>query len=147
MTRNVLLRRVLLGGLLVAVFVTGVVMGQKKNKFGTPTSVIHMVALRWKADATPEQRQKAIEGIKTMAAEIPGIKNVWLKPIRVQNLTQTEKLDAVFAIEFESEAAAEVYRTHPKHEEWSKQMYESFRDTSRSFQITNEAAAGSAKKK
>jgi hypothetical protein len=147
MNKNVLLRRVLLGGLLVAVFVTGVVVGQKKNKFGTPTSVIHMVALRWKADATPEQRQKAIEGIKTMAAEIPGIKNIWLKPIRVQNLTQDEKLDAVFAIEFESAAAAEVYRTHPKHEEWSKQLYEPLRDTSRSFQITNEAAPGSAQKK
>lgn len=139
--QSIFLRRGLLIGLLAAIFIAGVVVGQKKNMFGTPTSVMHMVVLRWKADATPEQRQKAIEGIKAMAAEIPGIKNVWLKPIRVQNLTENEKLDAVFALEFESAAAAETYRTHPKHEEWSKQMYEPFRDTSRSFQITNDAPA------
>ncbi|HWQ35595.1 MAG TPA: Dabb family protein [Blastocatellia bacterium] len=151
MRNSVLWRRVLPVCLMVcvlaAVFAVGVVIGQKKNKYGMPTSVIHLVALRWKAEATPEQRQKAIDGIKTMAAEIPGIKNIWLKPLRVQNLTQDQKLDTIFVIEFESEAAAEAYRTNPKHEEWSKQLYEPYRDTSRSFQATNEAPASAGKKK
>ncbi len=141
MKNSVLLRRGLLLCLLIAVFVAGMVTGQKKNKYGTPTSVIHLVSLKWKNDSTPEQRQKAVDGIKEMAALIPGIKNLWLKPLRVQSPTQEKKFEMAFAIEFESEAAAKAYADDPRHSEWSKQIYEPIRDESRSFQVTNEAPA------
>ena len=128
------LRRVLAGSILIAVFICGVVVGQ--NKFGQPKSVIHVVTVKWNADSTAAQRQKAIDGVKVMAAEIPGIKNIWLKTLRVQGPSQDNPFDAAIAIEFESEAAAKAYAEHPAHEKWYG-IYTPIRAESRSHQITN----------
>ena len=103
MTLSAPVRSILLGVVLIAVSVAGVMVGQ--NKFGQPKSVIHVVALKWKTESTPEQRQKAIDGIKIMAEKIPGIKNIWIKPIRVQ----PPEYNANFAIEFVDEAACEPH--------------------------------------
>lgn len=127
-------RKVLLVCALVAVFALGVVAGQ--NRFGQPKSIIHVVTVKWKADSTAEQRQKAIDGVKTMAAEVPGIKNVWLKTLRVQGPSQDKPYDAAIAIEFESEAAAKAYADHPAHAKWYE-IYTPIREESRSHQITN----------
>ena len=115
---------------LAVVFVVGVAVGQ--NKYGTPKTIIHLSAIKWKADASEADRQKALDGVKTMAGQIPGIKNVWVKTIRVQ----PQGYHAVFAVEFEDQAAADRYRDHPAHAEWEK-FYLSIRDESRSFQATN----------
>jgi hypothetical protein len=131
---NPTLRKFLLGCALVAVFAAGIVLGQ--NKFGQPKSVIHVITVKWKADSTAEQRQKAIDGVKQMAAEIPGIKNIWLKTLRVQSPLQDKPYDAAIAIEFESEAAAQAYAQHPAHEKWYG-VYTPIREESRSHQITN----------
>ena len=64
-------RKLLFVCAVMAVFAVGVVVGQ--NKFNQPKSVIHVVLVKWKADSTAEQQKKAIEGIKGMAAAIPGI--------------------------------------------------------------------------
>ncbi len=117
---------------LIAVFAAGYVLAQAKNKFAAPQSIIHFVSLKWKADSSPADRQKALDGIKTMAGEIPGIKNVWIKTIRVQ----PEGYHAVFAIEFENAKAADVYRDHPAHKEWEKH-YIAIREESRSGQASN----------
>lgn len=116
--------------LLLAVFQAGVAVGQ--NQYGTPKTVLHVVALKWKQDSTEEQRQQAIEGIKSMASAIPGIKNVWLKAERVQ----PRDYNAAFAIEFESREAADAYAEHPEHEAWYE-IYLPIREESRSLQITN----------
>jgi len=117
---------------LIVVFAAGYVVAQVKNKFAAPKTIIHFVSLKWKAGSAEADRQKALEGIKAMAAEIPGIKNVWIKTVRVQ----PEEYNAVFAIEFESAQAAEVYRDHPAHKEWEKQ-YLAIREESRSGQASN----------
>ncbi|MBM3775283.1 MAG: Dabb family protein [Acidobacteria bacterium] len=103
-----------------------------ENKYGAPGSVIHVVTVQWKQDSTPEQRTAALEGVKKMAAEIPGIKNVWIKATRVQ----PREYHAAFAIEFESPAAAEAYADHSAHRAWEK-IYIPIREESRSQQITN----------
>lgn len=115
---------------LACVFLAGVVLGQQK--FGTPKTVLHVVAGKWKADSTEEQRQKAIAAIKDMAAAVPGIKNVWLKTDRVQ----PREYHYAFAIEFESRAAADAYAEDPAHEAWYK-VYMPIREESRSYQVTN----------
>src|SRR5690348_2079447 len=84
-----------------AVFCAGILIGQAQNKYGTPSTILHVVTVRWKADSTTEQQTAAIEGVKTMAAAIPGIKNVWIKKLKVQPAT----FSTVFAIEFENKAA------------------------------------------
>jgi len=128
------LRRLVVGGIIILVFAAGIVIGQ--NRYGQPKSVVHLVSLKWKAEASPEARQKAIDGVKTMAERIPGIKNVWLKTLRVQSPTQDRPFDAVFAIEFADEAAVKAYADHPAHAEWEK-IYLAVRDESRSFQAGN----------
>lgn len=113
-----------------AIFGAGIVAG--KSTFHQPSSIIHVVTVKWKADSTPEQQQAALDGVKTMAAEIPGIKNIWIKSTRVQ----PRDYSAAFAIEFEDKAAAERYVDHPAHKAWQK-IYEPIHEESRSQQITN----------
>ena len=117
---------------LVSVFAAGIAVGQNKNKYGTPKTLVHLVALKWKAEVSDADKQKALEGVKTMAAEIPGIKSVWVKTLRVQ----PQGYNAAFAIEFEDQAAADRYREHPSHQAWEK-FYLSLREESRSHQVTN----------
>ena len=116
--------------ILTGVFAAGVAVGQQK--FGQPKTVLHVVALKWTPEATDEQKAAAIEGLKTMAGAVPGIKNIWVKPDRVQ----PREYSFAFAIEFESRAAADAYAEHPAHEEWYK-IYMPIRAESRSLQITN----------
>lgn len=114
----------------VMLFASGMVVGQ--NKFNKPKSIIHLVTIQWTPEATPEQRQAVLDGLDKMAGEIPGIKNVWTKSIRVQ----PREFNAAFAIEFEDQAAADRYAKHPAHEAWNK-VYLPVRAESRSQQVTN----------
>lgn len=115
---------------LVLVFLAGVLVG--KNNYGTPQSVLHVSVIKWKAEATDEQKAQAMEGIQQMAATIPGIKNIWLKADRVQ----PRDYHTAFAIEFESRAAADTYVDHPAHRDWEK-IYLPIRAESRNIQVTN----------
>lgn len=113
-----------------AVFSAGVAGGQQT--YGTPKTVLHVVALKWKPEAADEEKQRALDGLKTMLAALPGVRNVWLKADRVQ----PRDYNYAFAIEFESRAAADAYAEHPAHEEWYK-VYQPIRAESRSLQLTN----------
>jgi antibiotic biosynthesis monooxygenase (ABM) superfamily enzyme len=73
-----------------------------------------------------------LNGIKTMAGKIPGIKNIWLKTER----NQIRDFDGVYAIEFASAEAAADYAESPKHEAWRKR-WEELRENSLSFQVSN----------
>jgi len=115
---------------LAGVFSAGVVLAQQN--FGSPKTVLHVVVVKWNAEATDEQKQKALDGIKTMAGAVPGIKNIWLKADRVQ----PREFHTAFAIEFADRAAADAYAEHAAHEEWYK-IYMPIRAESRSLQITN----------
>ena len=111
-------------------FGAGMLVGA--NRFGEPKSVLHVVTVRWKADSTPQQRQAALDGVKKMAGEIPGIKNVWLKTLKVQG----ENYNNAFAIEFDSEAAFKAYADAAAHQDWNK-VYMPVRDQSTTHDITN----------
>jgi antibiotic biosynthesis monooxygenase (ABM) superfamily enzyme len=123
----------LLGVLFVAlcVFAAGYAAGQ--NKFETPGTVLHVVVVKFKADAAEADRQKAIEGVREMARQIPGIRRVWLKSERVQ----PREFSAAFAIEFENRAAADAYAEHPARQQWFEKVYNPLREASNSIQVTN----------
>jgi Stress responsive A/B Barrel Domain len=125
---NSISRKVLLVCAMAAIFALGVVAGQQK--FGQPKSILHVITVRWKADSTAEQRQAAIDGVKTMASQIPGITNVWLKTIKVQGK------DAVMVMEFKDQAAFDAYAAHPAHKQW-EQIYIPIRGESHTHNITN----------
>lgn len=117
-------------GVLAGIFLAGVAVG--KNQYGTPPTVLHVVAGKWTDEATDEEKQQAMEALKDMAGEIDGIKNIWLSPERIQ----PREFNYAFAIEFESREAADAYAKHPAHDAWY-QIYLPLRDQSRSLQISN----------
>jgi hypothetical protein len=114
----------------LAVFAAGALVGA--NAFKEPSTVLHVAVVKWKAESTPEQQQAAIDGIRRMAADVPGIRNVWLKKIK----TQPPDYTAVFAIEFESKAAFDAYTNSPAHRAWEK-IYLPIREESRTQDLTN----------
>ena len=106
--------------------------GQAKNTFAQPKTVLQISMIKWKKDAKEADRQKAIDGVREMAGQIPGIKTIWLKVDRMQ----PRDYDTAFAIEFASREAANDYADNPLHEKWSKD-YLAIREASISPQLTN----------
>jgi len=102
--------------------------GTAPNK---PKSVIHVITIQWKADATPEQIQKAIRASENIS--YPGIKNVWTKPIKMQ---LPEGYKHIIVMEFESEEALKKYADSPAQKQWYD-VYMPIREESRTHDITN----------
>jgi len=127
------------GTLGLALFCAGVATGARyggnvaaQNRFGQPRSVIHLVVYKWKNTTSQDDKDKAIAGLRTLAGQIPGIRNIWLKTQR----NQIRDFDGVYAIEFASPDAAADYAESPKHEVWRKH-WEELRENSLSFQASN----------
>ena len=104
-----------------------------QNRFGTPKTIIHLSVIQWKEGVSDADKKKALDGVKDMAAKIPGIKNVWTKALRVQ----PEGYHDAFVIEFENQAAADRYAKDPAHDAWTE-AFAKIREASISPQITNE---------
>jgi cell division protein FtsX len=122
-----------------ALFAGGVAVGSwhaqsaaAQNRFGQPKTVVHFVVYKWKNTTSQNDKDQALAGIKTMAAKIPGVKNIWLKTQR----NQIRDFDGVYAIEFTSAEAAADYAESPLHETWRKR-WEELRENSLSFQVSN----------
>jgi hypothetical protein len=130
MNRVKIVRAALVFAGAMALFGAGILAG--KNTFNQPSSIIHVVTVQWTEDSTPDQQKAALDGVKTMAGEISGIKNVWIKATRVQ----PREFNSAFVIEFENKAAADAYVDHPAHVAWKK-IYDPINKESRSHQITN----------
>jgi len=96
-----------------------------------PKSVIHVVTVSWKADATPEQIQAALDGVKALPASYKGITRVWTKTLKAQG-----DRSHAFVMEFASEAALKEYADSPAQKEWYK-VYIPVRERSATFDITN----------
>jgi ABC-type glycerol-3-phosphate transport system substrate-binding protein len=126
------LRVVLAAAVAAALFAAGYAAAQQKNQFETPGTIIHVVTIKFKADAPEAERQKVLEGVRQMAAEIPGIKRVWTKPIRVQ----PRDFQSAFVIEFADAAAADNYAKTDAHRRWNEH-YQTVREASNSQQVTN----------
>jgi hypothetical protein len=122
-----------------ALFAAGVAAGNwhgqsvgAQNRFGQPKTVVHFVVYKWKNATSQNDKDEALAGIRTMAAKIPGVKNIWLKTQR----NQIRDFDGVYAIEFASAEAAADYAESPLHEAWRKK-WEELRENSLSFQVSN----------
>jgi hypothetical protein len=114
----------------LALFASGYVAGQ--NRFGQPKTILHVVELKWNPAATDADKQRALDGIKDMAAKVPGIKNIWIKGERMQ----PRDFNAAYAIEFRDRDAADAYAESKVHAAWELQ-YVPLREASISIQVTN----------
>jgi hypothetical protein len=104
-----------------------------QNSFGTPKTIIHLSIIQWKEGVSDADKKRVLDGVKEMAAKIPGMKNVWTKAIRVQ----PQGYHDAFVIEFENQAAADRYAKDPVHDAWTE-AFAKVRESSISPQITNE---------
>ena len=120
---------------LATILVTAVLLAFGANILSAettaPKTVIHVVTVKWKADATPKQIQAALDGVKALPAAYSGITRVWIKSIKVQG----DKANA-FVMEFVDEAALKAYADSPAQKEWYK-VYQPIREESTTFDITN----------
>lgn len=98
-----------------------------------PTTVIHIINVKWKVDATPEQIKAVVDAVQQLPARFPGIRRVWTKPLRYQG---QEGFKQAIVMEFESQDALKRYENSAAQKWWYDQ-YLPIRDDSRTDDITN----------
>lgn len=126
-------RRPLLVIAAASVFAAGFASGQAaKFHFGQPKTILQISILKFRDGVTDAQEADILNGVKRMAGEIPGIKNIWIKADHLD----PRNFDAAFVIEFVSREAADNYAESPIHAEWSRKLQQ-IREASISPQITN----------
>lgn len=96
-----------------------------------PKSVIHIINVKFKADAPKAEVDKAIAMIGQM--DYPGLKNVWVKAIKNQ---MTPNFTHILVMEFESEDALKKYTDSPAQKKWYE-VYLKVREESRTNDVTN----------
>lgn len=102
-----------------------------------PKSVIHVVTIAWKAEATPVQIQAALDGAQALPADYKGITHVWTKAIKVQNPPGTTvNRTHIIVMEFADEKALTDYKDSAAQKEWYK-LYLPIRSQSTTHDITN----------
>jgi len=98
-----------------------------------PTTVLHIINVKWKAEATPEQIKAAVDAAHQLPAKFPGIKRVWTKNLKYQ---AQEGYKQAIVMEFESEAALKKYADSPA-QKWWYDIYMPIREESHTHDITN----------
>lgn len=96
-----------------------------------PQSVIHVVTVSWKPEATSEQIQAALDGAHKLGDSYKGITRVWTKTIKAQG----ERTHAI-VMEFKDEQALKDYASSDAQKEWYK-VYLPIRQRSTTFDVTN----------
>lgn len=97
----------------------------------TPESVIHVVTVSWKADASEEGIKAALDGVVTLAKEYDGIERVWIKTIKAQG-----NRSHAFVMEFKNAQALKDYAGSAAQKKWYETYYK-VREGSTTFDITN----------
>lgn len=114
----------------LGLFQAGYATGQ--SRFRQPKTVIHLVSVQWKPGVSAIDKKNVLEGVKKMAASIPGVQNIWIKSERVE----PRGFDDAFVIEFQNRAAADAYASSPMNKAWND-SYLPLRVASVSIDVTN----------
>jgi hypothetical protein len=97
-----------------------------------PKTVIHVIAVKWKADTTPEQINKVLAVVKAMPSQYPGISHVWTNAIKKQI---PDGYSNVIVMEFVSEEALTKYVDSPAQKKFYE-VYMPLREESRTSDIS-----------
>jgi quinol monooxygenase YgiN len=108
-----------------------------------PSSVIHAIHVKFKADASKATVDAAVASIGEMAKKFPaaGIQRVWLKPVTVQG--GETGFTHVLAMEFKDAAALKAY-SGSDAQKWWYEKWLPIREVSNTSDVSN--AAGKAAK-
>jgi Stress responsive A/B Barrel Domain len=74
---------------------------------------IHMFAFRWKPGTTEEQKQRAIEEIRNLQGQIPGLLETW---VGANFSPRSQGYQLGGAMKFADRAALDAYGPHPVHQ-------------------------------
>src|SRR5580658_1790119 len=96
-------------------------------------TVIHIINVKWKDDATPEQIKAAVDAARELPSRFPGIKRVWTKNLKYQG---QEGYNQAIVMEFESEDALKKY-TDSAAQLWWYKVYLPVREESHTHDIAN----------
>ena len=96
-----------------------------------PTSVIHVVTVKWADGATEAQIKAALDGVVKLGESYDGISRVWIRSIKAQG-----DPTHAFVMEFVSEQALKDYAGSDAQKEWYK-VYMPARGFSITSDITN----------
>ena len=99
----------------------------------SPNTVIHVISVKWKADAAPAQIQKVLDLAAQMPSDDPAITHVWTKPVKKQ---LPEGYSTLIVMEFASEDALKKYVDSPAQKKFYE-VYMPLREESRTSDITN----------
>jgi hypothetical protein len=98
-----------------------------------PSTVIHIINVKWKVDATPEQIRAVVEAVQQLPAKYPGLKRVWTRNLKYQG---QENFKQAIVMEFESQDALKKYENSAA-QKWWYGLYLPVRDDSRTDDIAN----------
>ena len=102
-----------------------------------PKTVIHVVTVAWKEGTTEAQIKAALDGVKQLPKDFPGITRVWTRQLKIQNPKGAEvKRTHVFVMEFASEQALTDYAGSDAQKKWYE-VYTEIRRESTTHDITN----------
>jgi len=118
--------------LLTLVAVVALSVGTAEAAAKKPTTVMHVVTIKWKEGTTPEQIASALKGAETVANTYKGITRIWTKALKVQGSGYTHAI----VMEFKSEQALKDYTDSAAQKEWYK-IYLPIRGESTTHDITN----------
>ena len=96
-------------------------------------TVIHIINIKWKEDAAPEQIKAAVDAARQFPSKFPGIKRVWTRNLKYQG---QEGYQQAIVMEFESEDALKKYADSPAQQAWYK-IYLPVREESRTDDVGN----------
>src|SRR5579862_287870 len=99
----------------------------------SPPTVLHIINVKWKAEATPEQIKAAIDAVHQLPARYPGIKRVWTRNLKYQG---QEGMKQAIVMEFESQDALKKYADSPA-QKWWYELYLPIHEESATHDITN----------
>src|SRR5437763_1387465 len=92
----------------------GMLVGSSVFAAEMPHSIIHVITIKWKDDAKPEQIDAAIKGAQDMAKAYPGITRIWTKSLKVQGKGYKNAI----VMEFANEEAFQKYAGSDAQKKW-----------------------------
>src|SRR5580700_11372174 len=80
-----------------------------------PTTVIHIINVKWKVEATPEQVKAAVDAVLQLPSKFPGLKRVWTKNLKFQG---QEGFKQAIVMEFDSQDSLKRYENSAAQKWW-----------------------------
>lgn len=91
----------------------------------TGPRVVHIVLFRWKADASAEAIERALEGIRSLRHAIPGILDL---AIGANFCDRAKGYHHGLVVTLENRAALDAYGPHPAHQRVVQELLQPIRE-------------------